>query len=99
NATSSFIIQRDGIRLLNEGGTAGPGGRSRSVGSDEAGSAVGLAGAILASPAIMFVGVGMESKAAEIRRNFAMKELQPTMVVPEDVKFGFVYFRLPKAIS
>lgn len=97
NADVSFILRKQEIQLLNEGSESHDASkRSEAVGNDDAAMVVGVAAAALISIPLILVSVGMESHNAEVRRNFAMKELQQTVVSPGDTKSGFVYFKLPK---
>lgn len=96
SAELSFIIRKEEMKLSLENAQSFETGRSKAVGSSNAAEAVLLASTVLVSPVLLFVGIGMESHAAEIRRNFAMKEFQHAMVSPGDVKSGFIYFQLPE---
>ncbi len=90
NREISFILRKQEIQLLNEGCRAHDANESsRKIESSE--SAAEAVAVI--SP---WIGTSMFSKNEEVRRNFAMKELQQTTVSPGDAKSGFVFFQLPK---
>jgi hypothetical protein len=106
NVDVSFILRKQEIQLLSEISQS-PDATKRSGTVDTSGTAepVGIAAATaiivappLAIPLLLAVA-GMESHAAEVRRNFAMKELQQITVSPGDTKSGFVYFQLPNPAS
>jgi hypothetical protein len=97
NAELSFILRKEEIKMLREDSQRfDTPERSKSIGSANAAEAVGLAGGVLLSLPLLLISVGMESHAAEVRRNFAMKELQQATVAPTESKSGFVYVQLPK---
>jgi hypothetical protein len=96
NSTASYIVQKNRISL-NEGTT----GKSSKVGDNATANVEGsvIVGAILVFPPAALVTMPFMAKevsnSAEIKRNFASKELHQETISPDKIKSGFVYFLLP----
>ena len=94
NSEKNFIIQKKEIELLDVEKAQNT---SENVGDRSGESeAIGVAGAVLLSPALIIIDVMLESQAAEIKRNFRTKEFQQAVISPGSTTSGFVYFQLPK---
>lgn len=95
SSSLSFILSKDqfslGAKQIETGFTSGFDQLTSESGSD----AVSILGAIFIAPALILFGAKMDSDAAEINYNFAVKELQTKTLSPKEVTHGFVYFRLP----
>jgi hypothetical protein len=95
NPELHFILRKDEIKLVNQSTQR----FDRSNNPETVGSSTGekTVGAIaLLSPLAAGMMIGMISNAAEMKRNFAMKEFQQATISPGETKSGFVYFQLPK---
>jgi hypothetical protein len=94
--TVNFIIQKDRISLKE---TLSGGSNKIGQNTSESALAAVTGGAILVCPVAALVTIPFMVQAAtntaEIKRNFAAKELHQETISPGNAKNGFVYFRLP----
>ena len=102
SASSSFILAKDKVFVLNEAtGTTSLSQQSK-VTSQTAGDATAIAGASLlaatslAGAPLMIAGLKMASDATVIQHNLADKELYSRTLGPGEKAQGFIYFHYPK---
>ena len=93
----SFIIRKERIGLAGPQEAPDRGAVGSSAGRTAVGATAGVAiiAAPIAAPALLLTFVAMESSAAEIRRNFATKELHQETIPTGMTKRGFVYLQPP----
>ena len=102
SASASFIIAKEKIVVLSETTGTTNTSQRKEVTSGTAGTAVGIAGAVLvgagslAAAPLLFAGLKMASNATVIQHNLADKEFYSRTLGPGEKAQGFVYFQFPK---
>lgn len=96
---SSFILKKERFSLGSKNPVSDSTNDRKRLGSEASGEALSLAGAMLISLPLMFIGGKMESDATVVKQNFLVKELHMETISPGKSTQGFVYFRLPKGTA
>ena len=100
--SSSFILSKDKVLVLNEATSATNTSQRANVASGTAGTAVGITGASmlaatsLAGAPLLLAGLKMASDATVIQHNLADKEFYSRTLGPGQKAQGFIYFQYPK---
>jgi len=102
SASASFVIAKEKVFVLNEDTGTTSRSQTTEVASGDAGTAIGLTGAVLdlANPVLaapmIIAGAKMASNATVIQYNLADKEFYSRTLGPGEKAQGFVYFQFPK---
>lgn len=105
SASSSFILAKDKVYVLNEATGATNVSQQAKVSSETGGQATAIAGATLlaatslAGAPLMIAGLKMASNATVIQHNLADKELYSRTLGPGQKAQGFIYFQYPKGTA
>lgn len=91
NPHDSFILTTESVQIQLEGNKNSIEDPARE--KQEAGEAIGLAGAILVSPLLLSVAIQQLSSASIIEENFESKKFRTKTIDPGQQVSGFLYFR------
>lgn len=94
-SSSSVLFENAQCTLVNFKSVIG----RESLQSNGLGSTVAIAGAVLLSLPLLFIGAKMLSDSDHIKQNFVVSEFRRQGVSPGETAAGFIYFQYPRAKS